>query len=153
MGEHSLRFSSAALAAPADMSESISIRVGKAVAGLLVQHEPVSFYSVAERSAVSRSTLYRRDDLRRLVCAAREGATGVAGTRSRDAAAEIARLELENARLRAELAAARAGHGLATDEKCVQYSQCAQRRQGHDLRQLRLLRQRRQALAPELIAA
>ncbi|WP_373576469.1 hypothetical protein [Parafannyhessea umbonata] len=150
MGEH---FSSAVLTAPTDMSESISIRVGKAVAGLLVQHEPVSFYSVAERSAVSRSTLYRRDDLRRLVCAAREGATGVAGTRSRDAASEIARLELENARLRAALAATRAELGDAAGERRAQYSQRAQRRQGHDLRQLRLLTKHGQALAPELIAA
>lgn len=85
-----------------DMSESISIRVGRAVAELLVQHEPVSFYSVAERSAVSRSTLYRRDDLRRLVCRAREGELGASG--SSDAASEIARLELENAELRCELA-------------------------------------------------
>ncbi len=153
MDENSLRITPAALAAPADMSESISIRVGKAVAGLLVQHEPVSFYSVAERSAVSRSTLYRRDDLRRLVCAAREGANGVAGTRSRDAASEIARLELENARLRAALATARAELGSATGERRAQCSECAQRRQGHDLRQLRLLRQQRCGISLTLIAA
>ncbi|MGN0075759.1 MAG: hypothetical protein ACI38Z_02140 [Parafannyhessea sp.] len=150
MGEH---FSSAVLTASTDMSESITIRVGKAVAGLLVQHELVSFYSVAERSAVSRSTLYRRDDLRRLVCAAREGANGVAGTRSRDAASEIARLELENARLRAALAATQAELGNAADERRAQYPQRAQRRQGHDLLRLRLPRQQRCGISLTLIAA
>lgn len=57
MNEHD---SACTISVPQDMSESISIRVGRAVAELLVQHESVSFYSVAERSAVSRSTLYRR---------------------------------------------------------------------------------------------
>lgn len=98
MNEHD---SACTISVPQDMSESISIRVGRAVAELLVQHESVSFYSVAERSAVSRSTLYRREDLRRLACRAREGKLGAAG--SDDAASEIARLELENAELRREL--------------------------------------------------
>lgn len=126
MNEHD---SACTISVPQDMSESISIRVGRAVAELLVQHEPVSFYSVAEQSAVSRSTLYRREDLRRLVCRAREGKLGAAG--SDDVASEIARLELENAKLRRELEEVRRERMLLQ-----QGWQAPRQRQEHALRRL-----------------
>ena len=48
-------------------------RTISAIEGLRVAGERISFYSVAARAQVSRSTLYRAGDLRELVEAARVG--------------------------------------------------------------------------------
>lgn len=61
----------------------------------------VTFYSVAEASGVSRSTLYRNTVLRSVV----EQARAECGRTSLEA--RVARLEVENARLCRELDAAR----------------------------------------------
>lgn len=51
-------------------------RVTSAIDGLMAEGSAVSFYSVAERAKVARSTLYRRPELR----AAVEGARGASAT-------------------------------------------------------------------------
>ena len=56
--------------------EGTAARVVSAIDGLLAEGSAVSFYSVAERAKVARSTLYRRPELR----AAVEGARSASAT-------------------------------------------------------------------------
>ena len=51
--------------------EETATRVASAIDGLLAEGSAVSFYSVAERAQVARSTLYRRPELRAAVEGAR----------------------------------------------------------------------------------
>ena len=51
--------------------EATTARVAAAIEGLLAEGSTVSFYSVAERAQVARSTLYRRPDLKAAVEEAR----------------------------------------------------------------------------------
>ena len=51
--------------------ERTAARVASAIDGLLAEGSAVSFYSVAERAQVARSTLYRRPELRAAVEGAR----------------------------------------------------------------------------------
>lgn len=51
--------------------ERTAARVASAIDGLLAESSAVSFYSVAERAKVARSTLYRRPELRAAVEGAR----------------------------------------------------------------------------------
>ena len=51
--------------------ERTAARVASAIDGLLAEGSAVSFYSVAERAKVARSTLYRRPELRAAVEGAR----------------------------------------------------------------------------------
>ena len=51
--------------------DEVSLRVEKAIGELLAQSKRISFYSVAEKAGVARSTLYRRKDLRAAVEEAR----------------------------------------------------------------------------------
>lgn len=53
-------------------SDDVKRRVERAIGELLCAGCSVSFYAVADRAQVARSTLYRRDDLRTLVRAACE---------------------------------------------------------------------------------
>ena len=55
--------------------EGTATRVVSAIDGLLAEGSSVSFYSVAERAKVARSTLYRRPELRAAVEGARSTAT------------------------------------------------------------------------------
>ena len=76
-------------------------RVKVAIEEMRAGGERISFYSVANRAQVARSTLYRRDDLRRLVEEARGG--GAASMPSGfDVVSDIERLEGELARVRRE---------------------------------------------------
>ena len=68
---------------------------------MLAGGERISFYSVAKRAQVARSTLYRRPDLRRLVEGAREGEAAAIADEA-DAASDIERLEEELACVRRE---------------------------------------------------
>ena len=51
--------------------ERTAARVASAIDGLLAEGSAVSFYSIAERAQVARSTLYRRPELRAAVEGAR----------------------------------------------------------------------------------
>ena len=76
-------------------------KVVSAIEKLQVAGERISFYSVAEKAHVSRSTLYRSDDLKSLVAAARASAPA----HSRDLANldnRVAELERELARVSQE---------------------------------------------------
>ena len=53
--------------------DRIAARTMAAIDEMIAQSESVSFYSVSKRAKVARSTLYRRDDLRRIVEKARSG--------------------------------------------------------------------------------
>ena len=59
----------------------VACRTAAAVEEMLANGERISFYSVAKRAQVARSTLYRRSDLRCLVDKARGGkrASALAG--------------------------------------------------------------------------
>ena len=102
-----------------ECSEDITHRVENAIRLLLEQGKRPSFYSVSNLAQVARSTLYRREDLKRLVVTAREtmssacssGALGVSlqdlkqeNEQLRRAMENLAerylRLQLENLRLR-----------------------------------------------------
>ena len=85
-------------------------QVVDALAKMMADGEPVSFYTVSKRACVARSTLYRNARLKALVVAARDVAR--ANARSVSAAdelrrrvgeleAELCRLEAENRMLRA----------------------------------------------------
>ena len=79
----------------------VARRTRAAIEEMRTGGERISFYSVAKRAQVARSTLYRRPDLRRLVEGARgEGAAAIAG--EPDAASDVERLEGELARVRRE---------------------------------------------------
>lgn len=77
--------------------DEVTVRVRNAVEGLLAEGERVTFYAVADRAEVARSTLYRRDDLKAIIIAAR---SGCAITERAD---KLEALRLENERLRGEL--------------------------------------------------
>ncbi len=47
--------------------DEIASATKNAIARLFAQSRSISFYSVAEEAGVARSTLYRRDDLKKLV--------------------------------------------------------------------------------------
>lgn len=72
--------------------------VRNAIASLLAEREPLSFYKVAERAQVARSTLYRKRNLRRMVEDARAG-RGVGGS----ALSKCDELARENESLRGEV--------------------------------------------------
>lgn len=71
-GKHSLTGIESARKA---RSDDMTARVSDAVEALMAEGAPVSFYTVAGRAQVARSTLYRRPDLRAVVEAAREAAS------------------------------------------------------------------------------
>ena len=77
-------------------------RTISAIKDLRAAGKKISFYAVAERAQVSRSTLYRSDDLRKLVEAAR--ADGALSQQAQHEALEarIAELEDELARVSLE---------------------------------------------------
>lgn len=75
-------------------------RVQHAIDELLAEEAKVSFYSVAQRAQVARSTLYRRPDLKALVEAARLYPGNADAV---PAHARIDQLEAEIARLKEEL--------------------------------------------------
>ena len=79
----------------------VARRTRAAVEEMLAGGERISFYSVAKRAQVSRSTLYRRPDLRRLVEGARGGGEAAIAD-GLGAASDIERLEGELARVRRE---------------------------------------------------
>ncbi len=54
-----------------EQREATAARVAAAIESLLAEGSAVSFYSVAERAQVARSTLYRRPDLKTAVEEAR----------------------------------------------------------------------------------
>lgn len=64
--------------ARAGRSDAVARDVRRALAELRQRGERASFYAVAKRARVARSTLYRRADLKRLVVAAREGVPAAA---------------------------------------------------------------------------
>lgn len=66
--EHAEGLSIRASAATDDLPD----RVRWAIGDLRDRGDRVSFYTVAQRAQIARSTLYRRDDLKRLVMSARE---------------------------------------------------------------------------------
>lgn len=72
--------------------------VRNAITSLLAERESLSFYKVAERAQVSRSTLYRKQNLRRMVEGARAG-RGVGG----NAFSKCDELARENESLRREV--------------------------------------------------
>lgn len=72
--------------------------VRNAIASLLAERESLSFYKVAERAQVARSTLYRKQNLRRMVENARAG-RGVGG----NALSKCDELARENESLRREV--------------------------------------------------
>ena len=82
-------------------SDEIARRTMDVIGKMQANGERISFYSVAKRAQVARSTLYRRLDLRRLVEGARE--EGVASiSNDPDAASDIERLKKELACIRGE---------------------------------------------------
>ena len=96
------------------LSDDIARRVRAAVGELLAKGDRLSFYAVAKKAQVSRSTLYRRGDLRELV----ESARSHAGTEEpctppsvEGLTREVEALKRENAALRSELAMALSGQG------------------------------------------
>lgn len=94
-------------------SREIERQVTDALAKMMADGEPVSFYTVSKRACVARSTLYRNARLKALVVAARDEAR--ANARSVSVADELRRrvgeleaelrcLEAENRTLRARVA-------------------------------------------------
>lgn len=82
-------------------SEEVAERVRAAIDDICAQGKVPSFYSVASRSHVARSTLYRRSDLRRMVDGAR---TRVVDRQLPECEKPPSkRLDLENERLRSKL--------------------------------------------------
>ena len=80
---------------------SIVSRVKAAIEELRLAGKRISFYAVANKGQVSRSTLYRSDDLRKLVEEAR-GAAEASKAQIADNCSSIAKLESELARVSAE---------------------------------------------------
>ena len=76
----------------------VARRTKVAIEEMLVGGERISFYSVAKRAQVARSTLYRRPDLRRLIEGARGGETAAIADEP-DVDSDIERLEGELARV------------------------------------------------------
>ena len=106
--------------------DDVRMRVRKALEALTAENATVSFYAVAERAQVARSTLYRNEELKAAVEAARERALQCAQAQCsadeadalRVARAQIAALQrqlaqvcAERDRLERELA--------ARDEECA----------------------------------
>lgn len=85
--------------------ETVCMGVRRAIAQILEEGGRVSFYSVAERAQVSRSTLYRKPDLRRLVENARDATASASEPREPSLATE--RLLERISALEEELAQAR----------------------------------------------
>ena len=82
-------------------SDEVARRVKVAIEVMQADGERISFYAVAKRAQVARSTLYRRLDLRRLVEGAREErAAMIPGKYDRPSG--IGRLEEELADVRRE---------------------------------------------------
>ena len=82
-------------------SEDIAHRVERAISLLREQGKQPSFYSVSSVAQVARSTLYRREDLKRLVIAAREKPSVSCKS---DAFDDLRKgLRCENEQLRAEI--------------------------------------------------
>lgn len=79
----------------------VARRTKVAIEEMLADGEQISFYSVAKRAQVARSTLYRRPDLRHLVESARGGRAAEIADKS-DVDSDIERLEEELARVRRE---------------------------------------------------
>lgn len=104
-------------------SQEVALRV-RAVLDDMASHGVVpSFYAVAERACVARSTLYRRPELKHLVAEAREAALRPA-LRAGDAEG----LQQGAAALRREVAALRSENALLGSENV------ALRRENEDLR-------------------
>lgn len=90
--------------------DDVRMRVRKALEALTAENATVSFYAVAERAQVARSTLYRNEELKAAVEAAREQALQCAQARCsadeadalRVARAQIAALQRQLAQARAE---------------------------------------------------
>lgn len=61
----------------------VASRVREAIEDLRERGDPVTFYAVAERAQVARSTLYRRADLKRIVSDARAEARPAGAPRGR----------------------------------------------------------------------
>ena len=101
-------------------SEEVSVRVRSAIDSLVEQGKALSFYSVAEAAGVARSTLYRRDDLRALVEAARSGVRAAAPTSP--IADRLADAENENRKLRVDLARLDAAYRKACRERDCLYA-------------------------------
>lgn len=80
--------------------DAVARRTKAAIGEMLANGERVSFYSVAARAQVARSTLYRRADLRKLIEDARGDESATLSNAL--AAAKIADLEEELARVRRE---------------------------------------------------
>ena len=77
-------------------------RTISAIKDLRLAGKKISFYAVAERAQVSRSTLYRSEDLRKLVEAARADGVFSQQTQHEALGARIAELEDELARVSLE---------------------------------------------------
>lgn len=79
--------------------EDIAQRTTSAIKHLQEAGERISFYAVAEKAQVSRSTLYRCGDLRRLVEAARAGGAVPLCAATDGYDSKVAQLEDELARV------------------------------------------------------
>ena len=77
-------------------------RTKLAIANLQTTGKRISFYSVADKAQVSRSTLYRCRDLRELVEQARSGVLPSLQDQPDSLASRMAELEAELARVRQE---------------------------------------------------
>lgn len=89
-------------------SQAVALRVRAVLDDMAAQGVVPSFYTVAERACVARSTLYRRPELKRLVAEAREAALQpTLHARETDAPREAADALCELAAGRGELAALR----------------------------------------------
>ena len=82
-------------------SDEIARRAITAIGEMQASGERISFYSVAKRAQVARSTLYRRADLRELVEGARAN-KGFSLPDATDACSRVAELEEELAYVRRE---------------------------------------------------
>ena len=81
--------------------DEVTRRTICAILELLKTGETISFYSVAKRAQVARSTLYRRDDLKRIVMEARDSSTPPAA-QELEILVKIAELEKELAQVKLE---------------------------------------------------
>lgn len=93
--------------------------VRNAITSLLAERESLSFYKVAERAQVARSTLYRKQNLRRMVEDARAG-RGVGGnalSKCDELARENESLRREVLKLRRQLERARRDAALMTAKR------------------------------------
>ena len=89
-------------------SRAVALRVRAVLADMAAHGVVPSFYAVAERACVARSTLYRRSELKRLVAEAREDALRPAlRAGGADAPCEVAAEHGELVVLRREVAALR----------------------------------------------